>query len=64
MTKINIIHFFALLAILYFVFFMSSCIKDHFGVSLPQKTKQCSKDDINNAYKEYIFTGPKQIVRG
>lgn len=57
MTEINILHFFALLAILYFLFFMTDYATDHFMI-----TRQCSKDDINNAYKEYIFTSPKQMV--
>lgn len=60
MAQVNIIDLITLTVILYFLLYISNN-KDHFGVSLPQKTKQCSKDDINNAYKEYIFETPKFI---
>jgi len=55
----QIIHFFALLAILYIIHFFINTT-ENFTV-LDQKSKQCSREAINSAYKEYIFTGPQFI---
>lgn len=58
----EIIHFFYLLAILYLISYIIDK-KDHFGIISYQKTKQCSKDEINKAYKEYIFGSPQFMRR-
>ena len=55
----EIIQFFYLLAILYAIsFIIDNYNKKKEGFS--QKTKQCSKAEINNAYNKYIFGRPQQ----
>jgi hypothetical protein len=58
----EIIQFFYLLAILYAIsYIIDNSNKKKEGFS--QKTKQCSKNEINNAYKEYIFSSPQYVRR-
>lgn len=60
MSNITITHFFALIGILCVLSYISDLInkKDHF---VNQKSKKCSKEEINNAYRQYIFETPKFI---
>jgi hypothetical protein len=56
----EIIQFFYLLAILYVIsYLMDNYNKKKEGFS--QKSKKCSKDEINNAYEEYLFNTPKFV---
>lgn len=59
----EITYFFILVIILFMLFYITNNkkIKETFDGIIYQKTKQCSKDEINKAYKEYIFSTPKFI---
>jgi hypothetical protein len=64
MPNVNINQFLILLVILFSLHYLSTVFKkDNFDGSITKKTKQCSRDEINNAYKEYIFSSPPYIHR-
>ena len=64
MRTININQFIILLVILFVLHYLSKMFKkDNFDGTITKKTKQCSRDEINSAYKEYIFSSPPYIHR-
>lgn len=48
----EIIYFFALVALLYVLLYITKQTENFIN------QKQCSREEINNAYKEYVFTSP------